>query len=129
MADYGALTKVLYYDIAQQLRIVAAVASVDASNCYDRAANAIASLIFQVFGVKSEVYLTMLECIQNMRFYLRTAFGDSKEFAGSSILAEYQGLCDGNGAALSGFGAIGIVILNYHKAKGHGAKFWHWCPR
>ena len=68
---------------------MAAVGSVDASNCYDEVAHAIASLIFQGFGVKSEACQAMFECIQNMRFYLRTAFGDSKEFAGSSILVKY----------------------------------------
>ena len=52
MADDGALTKVLFYDIARQLRIVAAVGLVDASNCYDRVTHAIASLIFQGFWSK-----------------------------------------------------------------------------
>jgi len=52
-ADDGGLAKMLFYDIAHQTRTLAAVASVDASNCYDRIAHAMASLIFQSFGVKS----------------------------------------------------------------------------
>jgi hypothetical protein len=36
----------LFYDIAHQTRTPAAIASVDASNCYDRIAHAMASLIF-----------------------------------------------------------------------------------
>ena len=70
MADDGGLTKVLFYDVVRQLRTVAAIASVDASNCYDRVAHAIASLIFQAFGVKGETCQAMLKCIQDMRFYL-----------------------------------------------------------
>jgi len=34
-----------------------------------------------------------------MKYFLRTAYGDSKEFAGSTIEVKYQGLCQGNGAA------------------------------
>jgi soluble lytic murein transglycosylase-like protein len=34
-ADNGGLAKTLFYDIARQMRTPAAMASVDASNCYD----------------------------------------------------------------------------------------------
>jgi hypothetical protein len=42
----GGLAKTLFYDIACQLRIPAAIALVDASNCYDHIAHAMALLIF-----------------------------------------------------------------------------------
>lgn len=45
-ADDGALAKLLFFDIGRQLRTPSAIASVDASNCYDRIAHAIASLVF-----------------------------------------------------------------------------------
>jgi hypothetical protein len=51
MADDGMLTKTLFYDVTPQARVPAAIASVDASNCYDRIAHAMASLVFQAFGV------------------------------------------------------------------------------
>ncbi len=57
---------VLFYDIARQMRTPAAIASVDASNCYDRIAHAMASLIFQSFGVESTAVSAMLETIQEM---------------------------------------------------------------
>jgi hypothetical protein len=50
MADDGTLCKTLFYDIRRQARVPAAITSVDASNCYDRIAHAIASLVFQAFG-------------------------------------------------------------------------------
>ncbi len=62
-----------------------AIASVDASNCYDRIAHATASLIFQSFGVEATTVAAMLEMTQEMKFFLRTAYGDSKDFAGLSI--------------------------------------------
>jgi len=43
-----------------------------------------ASLIFQSFGVESAIDSAMLEMIQEMKFFLRTVYGDSKTFAGSS---------------------------------------------
>jgi hypothetical protein len=42
MADDGTLTKTLLFDIAHQARASAAIAFIDASNCYDRIAHAIA---------------------------------------------------------------------------------------
>jgi hypothetical protein len=46
MADNGGLAKTLFYDIVWQTRSSAVIASVNASNCYNRIAHAIASLIF-----------------------------------------------------------------------------------
>jgi hypothetical protein len=122
-ADDGGLAKTLFYDIAHQTRTPAAIASVDASNCYDWIAHAMASLIFQSFGVKSTAVSAMLETIQEMNFFLQTAYGDSKTFAGSSIKIKTQGLGQGNGASPAGWCVISIVILRAHGAKGHGAQF------
>jgi hypothetical protein len=54
------LEKMLFYDIICQTRSAVAIALVDASNCYDRIAHAMTSLIFQSFGVKSTAVLAML---------------------------------------------------------------------
>jgi hypothetical protein len=122
-ADNGGLTKTLFYDIVCQLRVPAAIALVDASNCYDRIAHAMALLIFQSFGVEDTAVTVMLETIQEMKFFLRTAFGDSKEFAGSTIEVKTQGLGQGNGASPAGWCVISIMILRAHGAKGHRAHF------
>ena len=68
----------------------------------------------------------MLTAIQEMKYLLRTAYGDSKHFAGSTIEIKFQGLCQGNGAALVGWAIISIRILDAHKQKGHGGHFV--CP-
>jgi hypothetical protein len=47
MADDKTLWKTLFIDISHQARVPAAIALVDASNCYDRIAHAMALLIFQ----------------------------------------------------------------------------------
>ena len=65
MADNGTLCKTLFYDITRQARVPAAIAFVDASNCYDRIAHAIASLVFQAFGVPTTTIETMLVSEKN----------------------------------------------------------------
>jgi hypothetical protein len=126
MADDGMLTKTLFYDVIRQARVPAAIALVDASNCYDRIAHAMALLVFQAFGVPESAIGSMLSAIENMKFFLRTGFGDSTKFAGGGICIKTQGLTQGNSASPAGWAVISIVILNAHGKKGHGAKFV--CP-
>ena len=57
----------------------------DADNCYDRIAHAIASLVFQAFGVPLSASEAMLSTIQEMKFFLQTGFGDSRDFASSTL--------------------------------------------
>jgi hypothetical protein len=65
----------------------------------------------------------MLETIQEMKFFLQTAYGDTKTFAGSSIKIKTQGLGQGKGASPAGWCVISIVILRAHGTKGHGVHF------
>jgi hypothetical protein len=126
MADDGTLCKTLFYNTTRQACVPAAIALVDASNCFDQIAHAMASLIFQAFGVPLKAVETMLGAIDNMKFFLRTGFGDSKSFAGGGISIKMQGLTQGNGASPAGWAVISICILGAHKKQGHGAKFV--CP-
>ena len=126
MADDGTLAKTLFYDITRQARVPAALASVDASNCYDRIAHAIASLVFQAFGVPTSAAESMLGSIEEMKFFLRTGFGDSTSFSGGSIHIKTQGICQGNSGGPATWAVVSIVILSAHKKEGHGAKFV--CP-
>ncbi len=126
MADDGTLTKVLAYDIIHQTKRSAGIASVEADNCYDRIAHAIASLVFQSLGVPPAEVESMLTTIQEMKFFLRTGFGDSTDYASSKMEIRTQGLCQGNGAALAGWAVVSICIIKAHKKKGHSAHFL--CP-
>ncbi len=126
MANNGTLCKMLFYHITRQARVLAAIASVDASNCYNRIVHAISSMIFQTFGVPTTAIESMLGAIENMIFFLLIGFGDLKTFVGGGISIKMQGLCQGNGALPAGWAVISICILNAHRKKGHGAKFL--CP-
>jgi hypothetical protein len=65
----------------------------------------------------------MLETIQEMKFFLRTVNGDSKDFARLPIEIKMQGLGQGNGASRAGWCVLSMMILRAHGAKGHGTQF------
>ncbi len=99
---------------------------VDASNCYDRIVHAMESLIYQAFRVPTSTIETMLGAIENIKFFLRTGFGDWTKFAGGGVSIKTQGMTQGYGALPAGWVVISIWILKAHGKKGHGAKFL--CP-
>ncbi len=54
-----------------------------------------------------------------MKFFLRTGFGDSTEFASATGDIKTQGMCQGNGATLAGWTVDSIAMIQDHKRKGH----------
>ena len=68
----------------------------------------------------------MLTEIEEMKYFLRTAYGDSKEYVGSTIEVNFKGLCQGNGEAPVGWAMISITIINANTRKNHGGHFI--CP-
>jgi hypothetical protein len=81
LADDKTLSKVLFYDIVRQLRRPAGLASVDTDNCYNQIAHPMASMVFQFVGVPTPAIDSMLTTIQNIKFFLRTGYGDSANCA------------------------------------------------
>ncbi len=70
-------------------------------NCYDQIAHPMASMVFQAFSVPTPAIESMLTTIQNMKFFLRTGYGDSEGYAGgdhddSKDTIKTQGMCQGN---------------------------------
>ncbi len=128
LADDGTLSKVLFFNIARQLRHPAGLASVDADNCYDCIAHPVALMIFQAFGVPTLAIALQLSTIQRMHFYLCTGYGDSKGYAGgdqddSDGPIRTQRMCQGNGASPAAWLVTSIPLILAHKGKGHGAHF------
>jgi hypothetical protein len=126
LVDDGTLAKVLFYNIVRQTRLPAGISAVDADNCYDRIAHPIPSMVFQVLGIPTPAIVSMLSTIQDMKLYLRTGFGDSKAYAGSTGGVKTQGLCQSNGAAAAGWTVTSIAMIQAHKRKGHGVHLY--CP-
>ena len=126
MADNSSLAKVLFFDIVRQTGLSAGLASVDTTNCYNASAHTVALLTFQAFGVPEEAVQYMVSVIEEMKYFLRTAYGDSKNFRGIILEVKFRSLCQENGASLAGWAVISITIIGAHKRKGHGAYFV--CP-
>ena len=95
-----------------------AIASVDAHTCYDRIVHSVASLCFQRMGVPVNAVKTMFETTHNMRFYLRTAYGDSTASYGGTEDDPFQGVCQGNGGGPATWLAISAVLVNMMHSEG-----------
>eukprot|EP00956_Cyclotella_meneghiniana_P021783 scaffold40187_cov45-Cyclotella_meneghiniana.AAC.1 len=119
----GTFVKRLLTDLSRQMKIPLGIVSADAETCYDRIAHVFASLVFQAFGVFITAVMVMLGSIQHMKFYLRTGFGESKEYMTALLGMIIQGLCQGNAAAPAGWSLISAVLINVYKSFGHGAHF------
>jgi hypothetical protein len=126
LANDGTLAKVLFYDILRQTRLPAGISTVDVDNCYDWIAHPIASMVFLSLGIPKPAIVSMLLTIQDMKFYLRTGFGDSKAYAGATGGAKTQGLCQSNGTAPARWTVTSIAMIQAHKRKGHGIHLY--CP-
>ena len=122
-SEEAVLAKNLNYDLMRQLRHNGAMASVDATNCYDRVQHSFMALAFLAFGVPRSAIHTMLLAIQFMTFHLRTAYGDSDRTYGGSENDRYMGLCQGNGASPAGWFIVSVLLIEQQRRQGHVVTF------
>ena len=112
----------LTMDISRQLRIPLAAVSVDADKCYDRINHIIMSLALLTLVGVSGLVTTLLHPIQTMRFYQRTAWGDSTTYMGGRTNENpLQGLCQGNGAAPACWLIISSLLMHCYTRQGFGS--------
>ena len=64
----------------------------------------------------------MLVKMEDMKYFLKTAYGDLEKFRESKSEVKSQETYQGNEAASAGWGVISIMICGLHKRKGHEAK-------
>ena len=121
-AEDARLDSRLTMDISRQLCIPLATVSVDADKCYDRINHITMSLALLALVGVSGLVTTLLHPIQTMRFYQRTAWGDSESFMGGrSNHNPLQGLCQGNGAAPACWLIISSILMHCYARKGFGS--------
>jgi len=112
----------LTMDISRQLRTPLANVSVDADKCYDRINHIIMSLALLALVGVSGLVTTLLHPIQTMKFYQRTAWGDSTTYMGGRTNSNpLQGLCQGNGAAPACWLIISSILMHCYTRQGFGA--------
>ena len=103
MTNNGSLAKELFYDISLQSILFTGIGSIDAANCYNSITHTLGSMFFQVFGVPHDAIESMLMTIQDMKYFLRTAYDDPQIFVTSTIAVKLQGYCQGNVAVHAGW--------------------------
>ena len=120
-AIYQCLNKVLTFDILRQSRKPAALCSNDAKSCYDRIVHSAAGLAMQRCGVPVPLVESSLRPIQQLKHYIRTAFGDSTTFfrADSGDLPSH-GIGQGNGAGPAIWAVVSTPIFNSMRQRGYG---------
>jgi hypothetical protein len=113
------LNKVLTYDISRQRKTPAALCSNDAKSCYDRIVHAIANICLQRVGVQSNTCRVMFGTLQQMKHYVKTAYGTSSQSYGS-IHIPLQGVLQGNGAGPAIWLLISSPLINMLRTQGFG---------
>ncbi len=116
-AEDAKFDKTLMADLSRQARQPMIVTSVDAAYCYDRVNHIIMSLIWLVLtngNIPAIVAATV--CLQTMKNFQLTGFGESKTFFGSPFYFPYMmGLGQGNRAAPPSWIQLSVVLVNVFK--------------
>ena len=106
-------------------RLRAVLMSNDAKGCYDRIAHIVVHLALMCLGIPKPALDSMIECIQEMEHYIRTAFGISDDYYGNEPTGHKpQGLLQGNGAAPAGWSSLISPVIKEMKKAGFGYHQW-----
>ena len=116
-AEDAKFDKTLMADLSRQARHPMAVTSADAAYCYDRVNHVIMSLVWLVLtNGNIPAIVAALICLQTMKFFQRTGFGESKTFFGGASYSPYiMGLGQGNRAAPPSWIQLSAVMVNVFK--------------
>ena len=88
-AENVKFNKTLTEDLSRQARHSMVVVSVDIAQCYDRVNHMIMALFWLALIGNMAPILVLLHCIQNMRLFQRTGFGNSTTFLDGGRLLKY----------------------------------------
>ncbi len=110
-------------DLSRQARHPMTIVSANAAYCYDRVNHVIMSLVWLVLtNGNIPAIVASLVCLQTMKFFQRTGFGESKTFFGGKGFFPYMmGLGQGNRAALSSWIQLSAVLVTIFKQLKLGA--------
>ena len=113
----------LTMDLSRQMKHPLATMSADADKCYDRINHIVMSLLLMAIVGSVGSVAAMLSPIQTMKFFQRTARGDSTTFMGGRGKDNpLQGLCQGNGAAPACWLMLSSVLMHCYKRQGFGSR-------
>ena len=117
---------ILATDICRQSQITMAIASVDASQCYDRVLHLMLWFVWYSLIKIKNVCQTIISCLQLMSFYQRSGFGDSStSYGGRNSEFRWDGLGQGSRGASHGWLHISAPMINIIKRLGLWSEFEH----
>jgi hypothetical protein len=120
------LCSVLLNDLLRQKHTAAAIASSNFEGGFDRIVHAIAFICLRCLGMPGAPIQSMIDAIQAMTHFIRTAFGDSSaNYSSDPLLVPYMGLLQGNAAVMAGCTAFVPVIVEMMKTACFGLNMWN----
>ena len=117
-APAGCLTRILWCDMNLIMNRSFSVQNCDLGQCYDAIHHVAASLALRSFGVPKKAVGVMHTVLQEMKFWLRSAFGDSETPFSGSALDPTMGEGQGSGAAPPTWTTISTVMIRILKKYG-----------
>lgn len=122
-SEDACLDKTLTTDISRLSQQPLAITSVDAAQCYDRVNHTMMALVWLALKVPFRAVSIIVGCLQFMKIYTRTGWGDSmRYFGGDRQKAPFCRLGQGSKAAPASWIQLSSVIVNAFKSWGFGAK-------
>ena len=98
------------------------VVSVDAEKCYDRVNHLLMSLDWLALANHLGSISIALSCLQPMKFFQRTGFGDSTSFVEGKLSGiKWCGIGQGSKGAPASWLQMSSMIVNAYKAMDYGA--------
>jgi hypothetical protein len=116
--------KTLMADLSRQACHPMTVVSANAAYCYDRVDHIIMSLVWLVLtNGNIPAIVASLICLQTMKFFHQTGFGELKTFFGGNNYIPYMmGLGQGNRAAPPSWTQLSTIMVTVFKQLDLGAK-------
>jgi hypothetical protein len=122
-AEDARLDNRLTMDLSRQMKHPLATMSTDADKCYDQINHIIMSLLLLAIVGSIGSIMAMLFPIQTMKFFQKTARGDSNTFMeGQSKENPLQGLCQGNGAGPACWLMLSSMLMHCYERQGFGSR-------
>lgn len=119
-----ATNKRIAMDVIRQSRTNAIYIANDAKSCYDRIILMVAYLTMRNFGIPALVAQSTIYTILNMKHYVRTKYGDSKEYyGGEKWRIKPHGCGQGNGYGPALWACISSPLLHIMRQQGYGTTF------
>jgi hypothetical protein len=116
-AEDAKFDNTLMADLSRQAQQPLIVTSANAAYCYDRVNHIIMSLVWLVLTNGNILAkAAAMICLQTMKFFQQTGFGESKTFFGGQFYFSYMmGLGQGNRAAPPSWIQLSVVMVSIFK--------------